>query len=370
MRRRKLQARRLDLDLRTGLLDLSYLRDVLGGSGERWDGRGANDGRGFGCGGPRGAGRARTSFLAAELDFGLDLDGAALDDMRRLLGGPVRCAMRTAGAGGRSYLTLDDVEGEGRGGVGDRPVLLVLDIRLGLDGVNPVYPETVKLLYSRSGGGLFYLDPHHSRPAVPPVCAQPAFTRSASSCCGGSRTTAPRRAHNAQTLTSSTRPPGGALTPVEEAHFARAYFAAELHTFHCERGASAPAAYGDDDDCVNAGGAIEIEDDWVAPVAPPPAPNIKKSSVHYRFPASVEDGAALTSSPQSQPEPEREGERQRNATVSSRSGGESGQRSRAGWRTDGRRAEASRGAHRVLSGARPYVLVDSAFFSFLLATTQ
>ncbi|KAJ6550477.1 hypothetical protein DFH09DRAFT_1366760 [Mycena vulgaris] len=176
-------------------------------------------------------------------------------------------------------------------GWGDRPVLLVLDIRLGLDGVNPVYPETVKSVgiagarpsssyyfIGAQGGGLFYLEPHHSRPAVPPVCAQPAFTRSASSCCGGARTTAPRRAHNAQTLTSSTRPPGGALTPVEEAHFARAYFAAELHTFHCERGTSAPAAYGDDDDCVNAGGAIEIEDDWVAPVAPPPAPSVKKSS--------------------------------------------------------------------------------------------
>ncbi|KAJ7633993.1 peptidase family C54-domain-containing protein [Mycena rosella] len=70
---------------------------------------------------------------------------------------------------------------------GDRPVLLLLGIRLGLDGVNPVYHETIKLLYTFpqsvgiAGGrpsssyyfvgvqenGLFYLDPHHSRPAVP-----------------------------------------------------------------------------------------------------------------------------------------------------------------------------------------------------------
>ncbi|KAJ6522191.1 hypothetical protein DFH09DRAFT_1251014 [Mycena vulgaris] len=70
---------------------------------------------------------------------------------------------------------------------GDRPVLLLLGIRLGLDGVNPVYHETIKLLYTFpqsvgiaggrpsssyyfvgvQGDGLFYLDPHHSRPAVP-----------------------------------------------------------------------------------------------------------------------------------------------------------------------------------------------------------
>ncbi|KAJ7714766.1 peptidase family C54-domain-containing protein [Mycena maculata] len=70
---------------------------------------------------------------------------------------------------------------------GDRPVLLLLGIRLGLDGVNPVYYETIKMLYTFpqsvgiaggrpsssyyfvgvQGDGLFYLDPHHSRPAVP-----------------------------------------------------------------------------------------------------------------------------------------------------------------------------------------------------------
>ncbi|KAJ7775899.1 hypothetical protein DFH07DRAFT_72723 [Mycena maculata] len=70
---------------------------------------------------------------------------------------------------------------------GNRPVLLLLGIRLGLDGVNPVYYETIKMLYTFpqsvgiaggrpsssyyflgvQGDGLFYLDPHHSRPAVP-----------------------------------------------------------------------------------------------------------------------------------------------------------------------------------------------------------
>lgn len=70
---------------------------------------------------------------------------------------------------------------------GDRPVLLLLGIRLGLDGVNPIYYDTIKLLYTFpqsvgiAGGrpsssyyfvgsqadNLFYLDPHHARPTVP-----------------------------------------------------------------------------------------------------------------------------------------------------------------------------------------------------------
>ncbi|KAJ6599654.1 hypothetical protein B0H10DRAFT_2196476 [Mycena sp. CBHHK59/15] len=68
-------------------------------------------------------------------------------------------------------------------GWGDRPVLL--GIRLGLDGVNPVYYETIKMLYTFpqsvgigrpsssyyfvgvQGEGFFYLDPHHSRPTIP-----------------------------------------------------------------------------------------------------------------------------------------------------------------------------------------------------------
>ncbi|KAJ6467940.1 hypothetical protein DFH09DRAFT_508424 [Mycena vulgaris] len=40
-------------------------------------------------------------------------------------------------------------------------VFLLLGIRLGLDGVNPVYHATIK------GDGLFYLDPRHSRPTAP-----------------------------------------------------------------------------------------------------------------------------------------------------------------------------------------------------------
>ncbi|KAJ7918714.1 hypothetical protein B0H13DRAFT_1991420 [Mycena leptocephala] len=107
---------------------------------------------------------------------------------------------------------------------GDRPVLLLLGLRLGLDGVNPIYYDTIKQLYTFpqsvgiAGGrpsssyyfvgaqaeGLFYLDPHHSRPAVP------------------------------------LRPPLKTTTDKDmdeaaEQYYASAYTAAELQTFHCEK---------------------------------------------------------------------------------------------------------------------------------------
>ncbi|PPR05795.1 hypothetical protein CVT26_010145 [Gymnopilus dilepis] len=70
---------------------------------------------------------------------------------------------------------------------GDRPVLLLLGIRLGIEGVNPIYYESIKQLYTFpqsvgiAGGrpsssyyfvgsqsdNLFYLDPHNARPAIP-----------------------------------------------------------------------------------------------------------------------------------------------------------------------------------------------------------
>ncbi|KAJ7852736.1 hypothetical protein B0H13DRAFT_2359355 [Mycena leptocephala] len=146
---------------------------------------------------------------------------------------------------------------------GDRPVLVLLPIRLGLDGVNPVYHEIIKTLPQTVGiaGGrpsssyhlvgvqgddLFYLDPHLSQPAVPlrPFVpdTQPhapmtedglVFDRRASS----ATTTA--EAADMTTSTDADRhmrtwPRAGCvLSPAEEAHFARAYSVAELRTFHC-----------------------------------------------------------------------------------------------------------------------------------------
>ncbi|KAJ2915830.1 hypothetical protein MD484_g4601, partial [Candolleomyces efflorescens] len=76
---------------------------------------------------------------------------------------------------------------------GDRPVLVLVGVRLGIDGVNPIYYNTVKALYTFpqsvgiAGGrpkssyyfvgtqadNLFYLDPHHARPAIPLRTAPP-----------------------------------------------------------------------------------------------------------------------------------------------------------------------------------------------------
>ncbi|KAI0668752.1 peptidase family C54-domain-containing protein [Trametes maxima] len=70
---------------------------------------------------------------------------------------------------------------------GDRAVLVLIGIRLGIEGVNPLYYNTIKTLFTFpqcmgiAGGrpsssyyfvgsqadNLFYLDPHHARPAVP-----------------------------------------------------------------------------------------------------------------------------------------------------------------------------------------------------------
>ncbi|KAJ7616137.1 hypothetical protein FB45DRAFT_935358 [Roridomyces roridus] len=185
---------------------------------------------------------------------------------------------------------------------GDRPVLLLLGIRLGLDGVNPVYYDTIKALYTFpqsvgiAGGrpsssyyfvgvqddGLFYLDPHHSRPAVPLRPFVPgsevhdthdtrrslspeAYTRGGSMSPPGSFRSGSMspdsasyphargmgRGHSPMTedelfvRTSSVsrepsafeedEPAGGRLAPAEAAFYMHAYSPAELATFHCAR---------------------------------------------------------------------------------------------------------------------------------------
>ncbi|GAA5973785.1 hypothetical protein JCM11641_003156 [Rhodosporidiobolus odoratus] len=72
-----------------------------------------------------------------------------------------------------------------------KPVLILVNVRLGIDGVNPIYHEAIKGIFRLSqsvgiAGGrpsssyyfvgaqascLFYIDPHHPRPAVPAVAA-------------------------------------------------------------------------------------------------------------------------------------------------------------------------------------------------------
>ncbi|KAF7325237.1 hypothetical protein MKEN_00568200 [Mycena kentingensis (nom. inval.)] len=182
---------------------------------------------------------------------------------------------------------------------GDRPVLLLLGIRLGLDGVNPVYYETIKTLFrfpqsvgiaggrpsssyyfvGVQGDGLFYLDPHHSRPTIPlrpylddqrlPVpeverlrrSVSPEYALSSDWERSGSVSPELVQVHRAGSMSpdsasaSRRRQPmtedelvysprrdrqnvavaGGQMTPAEEAHWVRAYSVAEMRTFHCER---------------------------------------------------------------------------------------------------------------------------------------
>ncbi|SPO37940.1 uncharacterized protein PSFLO_03417 [Pseudozyma flocculosa] len=87
-----------------------------------------------------------------------------------------------------------------------RPVLILIGIRLGLEGVNPMYYDAVKATFSfpqsvgiaggrpsssyyfmgHQGNSLFYLDPHHVRPAVPLRYPPSRFPSAASSADEGS----------------------------------------------------------------------------------------------------------------------------------------------------------------------------------------
>ncbi|KAI0770923.1 peptidase family C54-domain-containing protein [Trametes elegans] len=90
-------------------------------------------------------------------------------------------------AASRSAMYSTRRHGAARIDWGDRAVLVLIGIRLGIEGVNPLYNNTIKTLFTFpqsvgiAGGrpsssyyfvgsqadNLFYLDPHHARPAVP-----------------------------------------------------------------------------------------------------------------------------------------------------------------------------------------------------------
>lgn len=191
---------------------------------------------------------------------------------------------------------------------GDRGVLVLIGTRLGIDGVNPVYYEAIKEIYTWpqavgiAGGrpsssyyfvgsqaeNLFYLDPHHARPAVPlrpppeeyedghngiteppgtnrpssPAPRRPgAHTRSPTSPPrSGAGSTTGRRSSQYQSSVSSSgsshshsrwqsdmdehelgMSPRSLLSGIEEdldplqQHYVNAYSATELKTFHCDR---------------------------------------------------------------------------------------------------------------------------------------
>ncbi|CAO1617611.1 unnamed protein product [Sympodiomycopsis kandeliae] len=117
-----------------------------------------------------------------------------------------------------------------------RPVLILIGIRLGLEGVNPMYYESVQKMFTfpqsvgiaggrpsssyyfvgYQGNSLFYLDPHNVRPAVPfrypPFQDQKAFGKGDSS----------QQKHKPS-------------DEDQDEWWANAYTESELATFHCDR---------------------------------------------------------------------------------------------------------------------------------------
>ncbi|KZP09776.1 peptidase C54, partial [Athelia psychrophila] len=159
---------------------------------------------------------------------------------------------------------------------GGRAVLVLVGLRLGIADVNPIYYETIKALFAFpqsvgiAGGrpsssyyfvgsqadSLFYLDPHHVRPAVPfrapphprspgalatgpvsPVPLQKQVSTSSASTSSLLRSPGSDREDDKDTasgrLPSQAPARGPGLDAVQE-HRINAYSTAELKTFHCE----------------------------------------------------------------------------------------------------------------------------------------
>ncbi|KAF8266378.1 hypothetical protein EI94DRAFT_1733232 [Lactarius quietus] len=190
---------------------------------------------------------------------------------------------------------------------GGRGVVVLIGIRLGIDGVNPIYYETIKALYSFpqsvgiAGGrpsssyyfvgsqadNLFYLDPHHTRATIPlrpptqtsererergiPIRqATPErglFTPRPSSfptSPASSRTGAHVRWNSAGANGAGSDLSGAAsdagLDPTQ-VHYVTSYSAAELRTFHCERVRKMPLSGLDPSMLI--GFLCKTEDDWI-----------------------------------------------------------------------------------------------------------
>ncbi|KAI9628770.1 hypothetical protein H4Q26_017946 [Puccinia striiformis f. sp. tritici PST-130] len=131
----------------------------------------------FGPSTAAGAIKALTNqFLAAGLGVATDVDGTVY-----------RSDVFNASSFTTSSRTSVDHPSSSTKTTWQRPVLVLINVRLGLDGVNPVYYEAIKATFTfpqsvgiaggrpsssyyfcgHQGDSLFYIDPHHSRPAIP-----------------------------------------------------------------------------------------------------------------------------------------------------------------------------------------------------------
>ncbi|KAN0064567.1 Cysteine protease atg4 [Thecaphora frezii] len=160
-----------------------------------------------------------SDFPEAGLGVALAHDGSVYLDEVRAAAALERATSSSHGARRRASLGWQ------------RPVLILIGIRLGLEGVNPMYYDSVKATFSfpqtvgiaggrpsssyyfmgHQGNSLFYLDPHHVRPAVPlryPPSRYPAATSSPNECLPEDN---------------------------EDEWWAHAYTEPQLATFHCDK---------------------------------------------------------------------------------------------------------------------------------------
>jgi hypothetical protein len=128
-----------------------------------------------------------------------------------------------------------------------RPVLILLNLRLGIEGVNPIYYESIKALFAlpqsvgiaggrpsssyyfvgSQGNSLVYIDPHHTAPAVP-LRSPPPELRDAA-------LVQPMRGVVADEWETIELPTPGEDDEALERCFGSLYTEAELRSFHCDR---------------------------------------------------------------------------------------------------------------------------------------
>lgn len=125
----------------------------------------------------------------------------------------------------------------------NRPVLILVPLRLGLNGVNPIYhsslqhyftlPQCVGIAGGRpsssyyfvgtQGNQLFYIDPHHTKPSVKAISVPENLQRSAQQ--------QPLTVANHGTASSREKASQSQL----DQFFAKAYSPKDLESFHCEK---------------------------------------------------------------------------------------------------------------------------------------
>ena len=178
-----------------------------------------------------------SEFPEAGIAVELAHDGVFyLDEVRAAAGASVPATSSQQLAKARSA-TADPTGHKGDSVPWQRPVLILIGLRLGLDSVNPIYYESVKATFSfphsvgiaggrpsssyyfmgHQGNSLFYLDPHNVRPAVPLRYPPRTFPAAV-----------PRQLDVAHRFALDDQDD-------EDEWWSHAYTEAQTSTFHCEK---------------------------------------------------------------------------------------------------------------------------------------